>query len=208
VEFLLGIGLTLVFLFAGVLFEIVLPQIKGAIGEKIVAKSLSALPKDKYFILNNILLETARGTTQIDHIVVSVFAIFVIETKNYQGPIAGSEHDNYWLYGYKIKFRNPICQNYGHVRALKKLLTEYKDIPIVPIVTFPKSSDLKKVNTGNANVVRFSDINNLIQNYQKSVMGTDMVYQIFDIIKRRSISGRAARKKHIGSIKELRSLRG
>jgi len=37
-----------------------------------------------------------KGTTQIDHIVVSRYGIFVIETKNYRGWIFGSEKQRDW----------------------------------------------------------------------------------------------------------------
>jgi hypothetical protein len=69
---------------AGVL-EIFMPKIKGAIGEKSVAFLLSGLDKRKYKLINNIMLSVGNKTTQIDHIIVSNYGIFVIETKNYKG---------------------------------------------------------------------------------------------------------------------------
>ncbi len=55
---------------------------KGKAGEKTVSRKLSRLPKDKYKVLNDIMLATPKGTTQIDHIVVSIYGVFVVETKN------------------------------------------------------------------------------------------------------------------------------
>ena len=57
-------------------------KIKGYLGEKAVVAALSGLPEGQYKILNDVMLQTEHGTTQIDHIVVSVYGIFVIETKN------------------------------------------------------------------------------------------------------------------------------
>ena len=56
--------------------------IKGWIGETVgvVAQKL-LLDPEIYVSLNNITLQTSNGTTQIDHIIVSKFAIFVIEAK-------------------------------------------------------------------------------------------------------------------------------
>lgn len=87
----------MIFLVALIVFCIVLaiyrPQIKGYIGEKAVANRLSGLPTQSYIVLNDImLLPTSYGTTQIDYIVVSVYGIFVIETKNYKGWIIGNEY--------------------------------------------------------------------------------------------------------------------
>lgn len=45
-----------------------IPKLKGKKGEKRVAQILSELPQDKYIVLNNILLDTDSGTSQIDHV--------------------------------------------------------------------------------------------------------------------------------------------
>ena len=57
------------------------PQQIGKRGEEFVHDILTNL-SEEYYILDDIVLETQRGTTQIDHIVVSKYGIFVIETKN------------------------------------------------------------------------------------------------------------------------------
>ena len=78
-----------------------------------------------YHLLNHVTLRLKEGTTQIDHVLVSRFGVFVIETKNYQGWIFASAGARYWtqvLYREKFKFRNPIRQNEGHVRAIRVLL--------------------------------------------------------------------------------------
>ena len=79
------------------------PKNIGKFGEKRVARKLDWLSKE-YITLNDILLPTNYGTTQIDHIVVSPYGIFVIETKNYKGWIFGHENSEEWkqsLFGKK-----------------------------------------------------------------------------------------------------------
>ena len=66
-------------------YRINLPTIKGAIGESRIARQLSKLKDDQYKILNDVLIKTGDRSSQIDHIVVSVYGIYVIETKNYSG---------------------------------------------------------------------------------------------------------------------------
>lgn len=71
------------------------------------------------------IVPTANGTTQIDHIVVSQFGIFVVETKSTRGWIFGRESDSEWtqvLPSKKQRFQNPLRQNYGHTRALAEFL--------------------------------------------------------------------------------------
>ena len=51
---------------------------------------------DEYTIINDLMLSTEKGTTQIDHVVVSRYGVFVIETKNYQGEIYGDDNRKEW----------------------------------------------------------------------------------------------------------------
>jgi restriction system protein len=73
-----------------VLYFLKSPWFKGIAGEMLVHISAKIhLNKDKYHVLRNVTLPTADGTTQIDHIIVSEYGVFVIETKNMKGWIFG-----------------------------------------------------------------------------------------------------------------------
>ena len=116
-------------------------KIKGYIGEKLVSSRLSKLNKRKYKVINNLLLKTSRGTTQIDHIVISQYGVFVIETKNYKGIITGNEYDDNWnqiLFNNKEVLRNPIKQNNGHIKALKDVIPTLRYKKINSIILFTK----------------------------------------------------------------------
>lgn len=55
--------------------------------------------------LHDLTLPTKDGTTQIDHVVVSKFGVFVIETKNLAGWIFGDSESRKWtqsIYGNKL----------------------------------------------------------------------------------------------------------
>lgn len=111
--------------------------IKGWIGETVgaVAQKL-LLDPSLYFPLNNITLQTGHGTTQIDHVIVSKYGIFVVEAKNMDGWIFGDAKSAQWtqsLYGKKFRFQNPLHQNYRHTKALQEFLgvDESKLIPFV-----------------------------------------------------------------------------
>jgi len=98
-------------------------DLAGFLGERVVSsrirKSLSA---GEYTVIDNLYLPIGEsGTTQIDHIVVSRYGVFVIETKNYSGWIFASADSAQWtqvLYRTKNRFRNPIWQNYRHLCAI------------------------------------------------------------------------------------------
>lgn len=99
---------------------------KGKLGESIVNFSIMRnLDKDKYHLLKNITLSSFNSTTQIDHILVSIYGIFVIETKNIKGWIFGSETQKKWIqqiYRHRNTFQNPLHQNYKHIKTLANLL--------------------------------------------------------------------------------------
>ncbi|MDR0516909.1 MAG: NERD domain-containing protein, partial [Fibromonadaceae bacterium] len=70
---------------------------KGKLGEFFVSAMFKIrLPKEQYEIIHNVTLPTENGTTQIDHIVFSIFGIFVVETKNMKGWIFGDEKQKLW----------------------------------------------------------------------------------------------------------------
>jgi hypothetical protein len=110
----------LVFLFAVGVAALYLylrsPSVIGAAGERRVNATLSRnLDAQDYILLENLTLPTTQGTTQIDHIVLSRFGIFVVETKNMSGWIFGGESQARWtqvMRGHKAQFQNPLHQNY------------------------------------------------------------------------------------------------
>ncbi|ALG68127.2 nuclease-related domain-containing protein [Beggiatoa leptomitoformis] len=99
---------------------------KGITGEAQVNSAIRChLDKKSYFLIKNITLPIDSRTTQIDHLIVSPFGIFVIETKNMRGNIYGKEEDKLWtqqLNKTHYTFQNPLHQNYKHVKTLETLL--------------------------------------------------------------------------------------
>ncbi|MCR9953450.1 NERD domain-containing protein [Vibrio parahaemolyticus] len=99
--------------------------LKGVFGEFLVNRLLSKLPESDYTLIKDVTLPTSVGTTQVDHIVVSKYGIFVVETKNMKGWIFGSARQRQWtqkIYRHSSKFQNPLHQNYKHIKALETLL--------------------------------------------------------------------------------------
>ncbi len=102
------------------------PYFKGKLGEFIVNFSVTRkLDKDIYHLLKDVTVPTSDGTTQIDHVLVSIYGIFIIETKNMKGWIFGSENQKKWtqkIFKYTNSFQNPLHQNYKHLKVLSNLL--------------------------------------------------------------------------------------
>jgi len=84
------------------------------------------LDKKTYHVFNNITLPNfGGGTTQIDHIIVSVYGIFVVETKNMNGWIYSNEKGPKWtqvFFSKKYPFQNPLRQNHKHIKTISEIL--------------------------------------------------------------------------------------
>jgi restriction system protein len=104
----------------------ILGFVKGFLGEfqgKLAGKYF--LDNDVYHSVDNVTLPSKNGTTQIDHVIVSRYGVFVVEAKNYSGWIFGNERDAQWtqtLFGKKSRFQNPLRQNYRHIASLVEFL--------------------------------------------------------------------------------------
>jgi hypothetical protein len=116
-------------------------------GESLVTEALqvhfSGLP---YHLMNHVTLELQDRTTQIDHILVSRFGVFVIETKDYRGWIFGDARDAKWtqvLFRYRFRFQNPLLQNAWHVEAVRARLDFLPPGAIKSLVVFVGSADFK-----------------------------------------------------------------
>ena len=124
------------------------PALKGKYGEKMVRRTLEHLDSKEYSMFHDVYVPTKKGTSQIDHVVVSSKGVFVLETKNYAGWIFGNENNQNWtqvIFKRKEQFYNPIWQNYGHIQALKEFLGENttKNISFFSIIVFSNTATLK-----------------------------------------------------------------
>jgi len=116
-------------------------------GEAAVRLTLSAyFPSPDYHLLNNVTLPMDDGTTQIDHILVSRYGIFVLESKHYTGWLfadAGSAQWTQVIYRLRYRFQNPLQQNHKHALAVAKLLDFVPGDKIYPIVVFTGDATFK-----------------------------------------------------------------
>lgn len=177
---------------------------KGWLGESLVKFGAHIrLPADIYHPIHNVTLPTPDGTTQIDHIFVSRFGIFVVETKNMKGWIFGGEHQAQWtqkVFKNSFKFQNPLRQNYKHVKTLEAAL----DVPpetIHSVIVFAGDSTFKSPMP--ANVTQGGGYLRYIQSFTESVLSDAQVQRAISQIQ----SGRLAptRATHHQHVKDLQT---
>lgn len=159
------------------------PRFKGWLGEASVNRGLLGLDPSLYRSFHDLYLPRpdGKGTTQIDHVVVSPFGIFVIETKNYRGWIFGGEKQRQWtqqIYRRKEKFQNPLHQNLLHIRALMDFL-HLPETGFHSVIFFIGDAEFKTPMPGN---VLVKGLRPWIENHRSTILDPDQVVRITTLI--------------------------
>lgn len=176
-------------------------KIIGKRGERSINFKLHFLP-DEYHIINDVYIHINDKSVQIDHIVVSKYGVFVIETKNFKGWIFGNDKSEYWtknMYGKKYEFYNPIKQNYSHVKTLQSLLKISYD-KFIPIVVFLSQVTLKCIT--NEIVITSNKLLKAIRNYKDVILTDNDVNRIVMELSNLSRADKKMKKKHVQDIKK------
>jgi hypothetical protein len=176
---------------------------RGLIGETLLSLVIKIrLDKKKYQLLYDVTLRTEDGTTQIDHIIVSQYGIFVIETKNMKGWIFGSEHQKFWtqnIYKQKHTFQNPLHQNYKHTKTLEKLL-DIDSSKIFSVVVFVGDATFKTEMPDN--VVYSGGLFRFIDAHQEILFTPSEMWRIVEDIEDGRLSkGLKTHREHVKNIK-------
>lgn len=167
-------------------------KFKGDIGELAVAYMLKDLDKEKYKIIHDIKLNNMGGstsTTQIDHIVISTYGIFVIETKAYKGKIYGKENSRTWtqyLTNQKNNFMNPIFQNYAHIKAIEDILKDsYPEMTYHSIIAFSGEANIDSIEVTKAKVCKIRYVSEAIKDLstEEVIRGED-IGRIMEILEK------------------------
>ena len=176
-------------------------DLKGRYGEMNMAALLKALPADQYRVFNDLMVSRNRHSAQIDHVVVSRYGVFVIETKNYKGWIRGSVNSEHWvqtLRGNKNELYNPLLQNNGHIRALSRMLN-LDESNFFSIVAFSDDARIKPYIADN--VMGMSQVCSAIRSHSELLLSERKVEQICDSLAYLNISSSDARRRHVDKIK-------
>ncbi len=187
------------------------------VGEIRVSSILSQL-SNEYVTLNDLVYHTEKGTTQIDHVVVSKYGILAIETKNYRGEIYGDDKRQQWTqmivtdvtyakkwwktYTYVTKnhFYNPVKQSLGHSYKIKELLSAFPHAKIVPIVVFTGEAILRNVESKYP-VVYEENLLGVINEYKKICLSDDEVQRVLGILKGNNVREVVSDRQHVENLR-------
>ena len=216
--------IVLIILAIGYQYYLNLPTTKG---KRLEAKIDTILKKMSLevggFEFRDYMIPYGDRTSQIDNIFMSQKAIYVIEAKNYQGFIFGSESQVSWTltrkttktytnkrgksyqksFINKYSFYNPIMQNQTHIEALKKLMNTTS--PIYNIVAFSNKALLKDVKTNRIDCINVKDLYKTIKNIESKLtdsISLDEQIEIVDTLFLENITSKKQRKLHVKNIQK------
>lgn len=181
------------------------PFMKGKIGEGIVNFTNSAVLNETiYTPVKNVTLQLSDGsTTQIDHILVSKYGLFVIETKNMKGWIFGDEHQKEWtqqIFKDKYHFQNPLRQNYRHLKALEEIL-EVPPTALTSVIAFVGECTFKT--TMPENVFRGISYTKYIKSFDQERLNPLQIRQILSKLQRKRLEQSfTTDRAHVQNLKE------
>jgi hypothetical protein len=147
-------------------------------GEALVSRVLlSHFGPPDYHLMNHVTIRMDDGTTEVDHILVSRFGVFVIETKDYSGWIFANATEERWTqvhFRQKFKFQNPIFQNYRHVRAVQGLLDFLPREAITSVVVFSGNAEFKTEIPGG--VLTVDQLANYLRHQAETLISQDRLH--------------------------------
>ncbi|WP_038051233.1 nuclease-related domain-containing protein [Thioalkalivibrio sp. ALJ1] len=180
-----------------------LPVVKGWLGEWVVRLILAfGLDGKSGRVVHNVTLETDNGTTQIDHVLIWRFGIFVIETKNMRGWIFGGPRQAQWtqrIYRNSFRFQNPLRQNYRHQQALADALAVDPDT-VHSVVVFIGGSTFKTPMPDN--VVRGLGLLRYLRSYRTETLSEKEVQALHETLEMCRLE--PTRQTHRAHVQQLR----
>jgi hypothetical protein len=175
---------------------------RGWFGEKkTIFNMWLSLDKKVYRRFHDVIIPANNGTSQIDHILVSPYGLFIVETKNKKGWIFGSEVQPKWtqsIYGKKYSFQNPLRQTYRQ----KKVLSEYLELheSVIHTVVF-FVGDCKFKTYLPDNVIN-SRLGRYVKQFKERIISPEEMDRIVGTLERYVSDSSLTTRDHIRSLRE------
>ena len=135
--------------------------VTARIGEVRIRRVLHARSKD---VMHDFILPGAYGgLVKIDHAILTAGGVLCIQTKHYNGIVFGGEDEPQWTNvdgTMRRRFLNPLIQNEGRTRAMRKALAE---VPIANLVVF--TGRVEFPTPPPRNVIRVSQLDSFIAKF-------------------------------------------
>ncbi|MCQ2794414.1 MAG: NERD domain-containing protein [Bacilli bacterium] len=177
---------------------------RGKRGERYVSRILDEyLKTHDGYVINDVIIANLNGkTSQIDHILFTPYAIFVIETKNYSGYIYGSLDQQYWTQVLnpqtKNRLFNPIKQNKTHCSRIGGILNQRYSI--ISCVVFAQNN-IENIRGCENYVHNASDLLSYLERYKRVVFTNKRLEEMYNKINEYKIHPICTEKEHVDRIR-------
>jgi hypothetical protein len=196
------------------------------IGEYFVKKLLEKLAK-KYqgLSFHNLMLGTGDQSTQLDNLLITSKAVYVIEVKNYAGRVYGGQYQDQWYqtirydnkrrgkggrtytktHVAKNAFFSPIKQNLIHVNAIKQSIQSVQPLPLLNVVVFMNRGNISNVEMKDdtSYVINRKHLSRLVKQKEKELKAQPIDLAIIqDEFTKKNTFSKENLKKHIRKIRQ------
>jgi len=157
-----------------------------------------------YRRFHNVIIPSSNGTTQIDHLLVSPYGLFIVETKNKKGWIFGSENQPKWtqtLYRKKYYFQNPLRQTFRQKKILSEFL-KLEESTVHTIVFFIGECTFKTPLP--ANVIR-SRLGRYIRKFRNRILSDQEVDRLIIALEQHISESSLTTRDHVRSLRQRHS---
>ena len=171
-----------------------------------------------YLLLHDLLIPKKHPDgeySQIDHLIISKFGIFVIETKSYGGFVLGHQEAaaKEWVIidqGVRRNIYSPVKQNRGHIQAIKEQLLAMSPPPhlrinddlFYSVLVFTNDRVTLKDIPYNVLFANLQTIGQTVRSVQSVKITGELLRAIRDHLAQTNITDLRVRIKHIKQIKE------
>ena len=171
-----------------------------------------------YLLLHDLLIPKKHPEgeySQIDHLIISKFGIFVIETKSYGGFVLGHQEAaaKEWVIidqGVRRNIYSPVKQNRGHIQAIKEQLLAMSPPPhlrinddlFYSVLIFTNDRVTIKDIPNNVLFTNLHTIGETVRSEQSVKIPGELLHSIRDFLAQTNITDLRVRIKHIKQIKE------
>lgn len=176
----------------------------GDYGEYSLKTIVNSLP-EYFHVINDVMIQTKKGSTQLDHIIVSPFGIYVIETKNHKGMIFGDANGKVWTQVLNgrghFTLYNPLWQNQGHIKHLSEA-TKIPERYMIGLVVFTNP----EANIDNARPFALNpdDLYRILLSNTTLVLSQKGIDNAIDRIDAINSNGYRAQQKHVEYVKSIK----
>lgn len=165
---------------------------------------------------NQSIYEIVKESSQLDHVIVSPYGIFVIETKNHKGWIYGDVNGKVWTqvitgeqdragfraHGNRSRFifYNPVMQNEKHLQYLSKYTQLPRQYMIGFIVFTNPGAYLANVNCSFC--MTLDQLASAIMSYRNPIWNKQQTEKVIHMIEKIDSNNYSLAKEHVQFVKD------